>query len=195
MCYIGYLIQFSNSGPANASGVWGGVIGGVSNGIYPMNVASWAVLESRIGLWDYIFTGRRESWYLAFVPQMPKVDKALFTRPFRDEVWTVIGVGNVAIVLCVCISYFCSNKGKTGTSLRLVRSVAYLSYFLVIIYYGGALKMFFTAVVPNPFNSRSDVMRAYPEWKLKFRTGNFRLFMNKAEVGHDPVYKLSLIHI
>ena len=49
--------------------------------------------------------------------------------------------------------------------------------------------MFFTANVPNPFNSRSDVMRAHPEWKLKFRNGNFRLFMNKAEDGHDPIYK------
>ena len=154
-----------------------------------MNVASWAVLESRVGIWDYVFTGRQESWYLAFISQMPKVDEALFTRPFRDEVWMVIGIGNVMITVCLLMNQLFLRNVKMNISLRLIRSVNYLSYFLIIIYYGGALKMFFTANVPNPFNSRSDVMKAHPEWRLKFRNGNFRLFMDKAEDGHDPIYK------
>ena len=177
------------SGPANASGVWDGVIGGIFYGAYPMNVASWAVLHSRIGIWDYVFTGRRESWHIAFISQMPKVDRALFTRPFRDEVWLVLGIGNTIVVACLLINQVYLRGRTQNISLRFIRSVTYLSYFLIIIYYGGALKMFFTADVPNPFNSRSDVMRAHPEWKLKFRNGNFRLFMNKAEDGHDPIYK------
>jgi hypothetical protein len=55
------------------------------------------------------------------------------------------------------------------------------------VYYGGALKMFFTSKTTIPFESRKDVINAYPEWTMKFKKSEDMIFMHKADI--DPVYK------
>lgn len=140
-------------------------------------------------MFDFVSSGRGEKFVLAFIPQALKFDRTLFTRPFRNEVWVVIGAGNFIIIVSFSLSYLLVIKyRKRLKSLRIIKSVAWLSYLLVFIYYGGANKMFFTAKQTAPFESRKDVMNAYPEWKLKFRKGFERLFIDNAEKGADPTY-------
>ena len=177
------------SGPSNASGTWGGILGDIIKGKYPLCVSSWNNVESRIGMFDFIMSGRTRQFVLVYIPQNSGFDKSLFTRPFKDEVWAVLGIGNVLLITTYFISYWFSRKKKALKSLRLVKSVAWLSYLLVLVYYGGALKMFFTADITIPFESRKDVMNAYPDWKLKFRKGAERLFIDNAEKGVDQVYE------
>ena len=50
--------------------------------------------------------------------------------------------------------------------------------------------MFFTAEATYPFESRKDVINAYPEWKLKIRSGNEHRFQQNAENGNEPAYKV-----
>lgn len=177
------------SGPSNVSGTWGGIIGDIFYGNYPLCVSSWNNVESRIGMFDFIMSGRTRQFVLIYIPQNTGFDRSLFTRPFKDEVWVVLGVGNVILITTYFVSYWFSRKGKALRSLRLVKSVAWLSYLLVIVYYGGALKMFFTAELKIPFESRKDVMNAYPDWDLKFRKGAERMFIDNAELGVDKVYE------
>ena len=177
------------SGPSNSSGTWGGIIGDILNGNYPLCISSWNNVESRIGMFDFIMSGRTRQFVLVYIPQNSGFDKSLFTRPFKDEVWVVLGIGNVILITIYFVSYWFSRKGKALRSLRLVKSIAWLSYLLVLVYYGGALKMFFTADITIPFESRKDVMEAYPDWKLKFRKGAERLFIDNAEKGVDKVYE------
>ena len=177
------------SGPSNSSGTWGGIIGDIFYGHYPLCVSSWNNVESRIGMFDFIMSGRTRQFVLVYIPQNSGFDRSLFTRPFKDEVWLVLGIGNVILISTYFICYWFSRKGKALKSLRLIRSVAWLSYLLVLVYYGGALKMFFTADITIPFESRKDVMKAYPDWKLKFRKGAERLFIDNAEKGVDQVYE------
>jgi hypothetical protein len=182
------IIQIS--GPSNSSGVWGGVIGGVVNGTYPICISMWANFESRIGLLDFVIGGRATQNVMAFFPQMANFDRTLFLRPFTNEVWLIIGIVNLTIFACFSLTGWLALKLRTScNSLRLVRSVTWLSYLLNFVYYGGALKMFFTAEITNPFDSRRDVMNSYPEWKLKIRKGNEKYFLNRAEKGDDPLDK------
>ena len=61
--------------------------------------------------------------------------------------------------------------------------VIWMFFVLINAFYGGALTMFFTSEQTIPFNSIEDVMRAYPDWKLKMMTGNDVHFQYKALQG------------
>ena len=176
------------SGPPNATGEWGGIIGNVTRGNYPLGLCFWFNLESRIGMFDYVIVGHGIQYVMALIPQLPEYDSELFTRPFRNEAWWMIGMMTMVIIVCFIISWIFSRHSTKRNSLRLIRSVAWLMYLLIIIYYGGALKMFFTTELTIPFDSRRDVMNAYPEWKMKFRSGMEKIFHDKAEDGDDELY-------
>ena len=73
------------------------------------------------------------------------------------------------------------------TSLRIVTSIAWLTFFLVMVHFEGALTMFFTTEISVPFESRTEGMKAYPEWKTMIRKGNDRMFRELSEQG-IPIY-------
>ena len=179
------------SGPSNVSGVYEGIVGRVASGEYQFSLCQWLNMYARIGLFDFVCIGRGTQYLMVLVPKLPEYDSSLFTRPFTDDVWCMIGLVNVVIILCLIVSWRFSRLGfgKPKTSFRFVKSIAWLTYMLFIIYYGGALKMFFTTEVTVPFETQRQIMLAYPEWKMKFRKGNEKLFYNKAETSDDIVYK------
>ena len=176
----------------NATGAYGGVMGKISNGLYPLGVSFWINIESRIGLFDFVVTGRGDEYLLALIPKLPEYDSTLFTRPFSDEAWWTIGITNIVLIFCLIITWiiprWCGKLKVKGNSFRLVKSTIWLTYLLITIYYGGALKMFFTTEITIPFQSLKEVLLAYPEWKLRFRNGNDVLFHKKSQTMNDIIY-------
>ena len=66
-------------------------------------------------------------------------------------------------------------------------------FVLLHAYYRGALTMFFATELQIPFNSVEEVMKAYPDWKLKFMSGNDVFFQYKAiQVSSDLHLLISL---
>ena len=80
------------SGPPNVNGTWGGVVRDIVNGDYPLCLSFWTNTYSRIDMMDFVVMGPGVQYVMALIPQLPKYDTGLFTRPFRNEVWVVIGV-------------------------------------------------------------------------------------------------------
>ena len=175
------------SGPSNANGTWGGVVGDVVNGDYPLCLSFWTNTYSRIGMMDFVIMGQGVQYVMALVPQLPKYDTGLFIRPLTTNVWIMLGIISLIVISCVIISGVFSTSGKTDTSIRIVKSIAWLTFFLVTVHYDGALTMFFTTEITVPFETRLQAMLAYPEWKTMIRRGNDRNFREQAEEG-IPVY-------
>jgi hypothetical protein len=150
------------SGPANISGVWGGVVGKVATGMYPFSLAQWLNIENRIGMFDFVNIGKGLQFVMALIPKRSKYDSSLYTRPFRHEVWWTIGFGNILIICFLFVSWGFSHmkfgRKRTNTSFRMIKSIAWITYFLLVAYYGGALKMFFTTKITIPFESQKQVI-------------------------------------
>ena len=175
------------SGPANVNGSWGGVLGDVTNGDYPLCLSSWTNTYSRVGMVDFVVAGEGSVHVMALYPQYPKYDTGLFTRPLTKNVWIVIGVISFVILFCLIIINVFSKEDYMETSLRIVTSIGWLTFFLVMVHFEGALTMFFTTEISVPFESRTEGMKAYPEWKTMIRKGNDRMFRELSEQG-IPIY-------
>ena len=76
-----------SSGPYNKSGIWGGAMGGVINGDYPMSLSQWVWIADRYNLVDFISTSS-DYFLLALTPKPPEIDYGLFIRCFTDDAWT-----------------------------------------------------------------------------------------------------------
>ena len=75
----------------------------------------------------------------------------------------------------------------------IASTTGWIFFVLLNAYYSGALTMFFTTEIRVPFNSIEEVMNAYPDWKLKFMSGNDVFFQYKAiQVGYICI-QLSLL--
>ena len=87
----------------------------------------------------------------------------------------------IGVVLCLSliltlvpqlfINYYESTDGYQLTSIT-----AWLFFVLINGFYGGAMVMYFSSEITIPFHSRSDVLKAYPTWKLKTQTAMDLLF-------------------
>ena len=74
------------SGPVNMSGVWGGAMGSVVNGDYPISLSQWVWTVNRYGLLDFVSTSA-DTFLCVLTPKPPEVDTGLFIRPFTDDAW------------------------------------------------------------------------------------------------------------
>jgi hypothetical protein len=65
--------------------------------------------------------------------------------------------------------------------------VTTLWYFFVLLsaFYGGAMTMFFTSSNNIDFHNITDVIQAYPDWKLVIYSGSKAKFALHAEYDHD----------
>ena len=71
-----------------------------------------------------------------------------------------------------------------------------LIFFVVIrAYYGGALTKFFTVTVSEPFESKRDVMNAYPRYNLMIRVGNEAMYYFWKETGDTEYEKFWKRHV
>ena len=167
----------SISGPKNASGAWGGVMGLVTNGSYPLCVSAWYHLYHRNGIYDFVNAGSSSKVVVAYYPITPTFDPTLFFRPFPLDVWGMISVAYLSAFflyqLSTRITNHSTNENRSSFSAsKLIFLVAWITHFLILGFYDGALTMFFADEVPALFTSKMDMMKAYPDWKLHFHKGD-----------------------
>ena len=172
------------SGPANASGAWEGTLGDIFYGDYQMSADAWNEKLERSDMFDFVsFVSDRT--ILTLKPQAANLDLWLFTRPFRNEVWGVIGLITVVLIVIFVAPYYISKKLTTTSGHRMIESIGWLFFLLISVYYDGALTMFFSTEVSISFNTIRDVIRAYDDWKLMMMSGNEVHFIYYVQDG-DP---------
>ena len=111
----------------------------------------------------------KQNRILVWEPIKPEVDFGLFLRPITVDSW--LAILSTAFLMLSSIAFVKFAYPITEGSKLLV---VILYYFFVLInaFYGGALTMFFIGSVTIHFENLRDVLRAHPEWKLKFMKGN-----------------------
>ena len=84
----------------------------------------------------------------------------------------------------IIIPYAALNYYEYTEGYMIASTTGWIFFVLLNAYYSGAMTMFFTSEIQVPFNTVEDVMKAYPDWKLKFMGGNGVFFQYKAiQVG------------
>ena len=174
------------SGPANASGTWGGVVGDVFYGKYQFSMSTWVWKEERQDMFDFasIVTDQTA---LGMTLKAKDIDYTLFTRPFRWEAWLLIGLAVITFLVSTLVPYLFAPKFGESNSYRIILALASIFFMLIEIYYSGALTMFFSTAPVMPFETKKEVMRSYPTWKLMMRLGNDVYYVYKVQEG-DPDY-------
>ena len=174
------------SGPANASGTWGGVVGEVIDGTYHFSMSTWVWKEERQDMFDFasIVTDQTA---LAITLKAKDIDYTLFTRPFRREAWLLVWFAVLVFLLSILVPFLFAPNFGDSTSYRIIELVAFSFFMLTEIYYSGALTMFFSTAPTLPFETMEEVMREYPTWKLMMRHGNDVYFVYRVLQG-DPDY-------
>ena len=160
------------SGPFNRSGEWGGVLGDVVEGRFHMSLTPWTWLHKRRDVLDFVQM-IKQNRILVWEPVNPEVDFGLFLRPITAESWVAILATALVILSCIVFVKF-SLPLLSGRSESSELMIVTLYYFFVLInaFYGGALTMFFIGTGTIPFENLRDVLRAHPEWTLRFMKGN-----------------------
>ena len=110
--------------------VWGGVVGGVTNGDYQFCISTRLNKLSRIDMFDMVpvITDRL---LLALIPQPPEIDSGLFVRPFRKDVWVVIGIITFVYLLIYFLPLKFVYRYGNSASRRIVGSMGWLFFLLL----------------------------------------------------------------
>ena len=106
-------------------------------------------------------------------------------RTFTNDAWVAIAFMSGVVALCMLITHFVIPTTKDTESHRIMAFSIWTFFVVINAYYGGALTMFFTGTVTVDFETRRDVIQAYPDWKLIFKDGADILFATPASQG-DP---------
>ncbi len=96
---------YPKSGPYNASGEWTGVMGDVVRGRYDMSLSAWTwwIERHRVVTLVIVLSSRT---VLLWTPKKPRLDVALFVRPFTEDSWSVILIVISVAVLCRYLARF-----------------------------------------------------------------------------------------
>ncbi len=165
------------SGSSNVS--WIGSVGDVVHGRSHASLSTWNWMQERDSVVDHVPVGRK-THVLAWIPKYPSPDLSFFFRPFSAAVWALIAAtGVVGWIVC-------GMEGEEAVSGRIASLALHCCFVVLHAFYGGALTMFFATSVAVPFGDVSDVLRAYPEWRLISQTGNEMTFMARAK--YDRLY-------
>ena len=89
------------------------------------------------------------------------------------------------VALCMLITHFVLPTTEDTESHRIMAFSIWTFFVVINAYYGGALTMFFTGTVTVDFETRRDVIQAYPDWNLIFKDGSEINFVVPASHG-DP---------
>ncbi len=156
-------------GPFNLSGTWGGIMGNVIMGNYPLSASVWSLFIERQRVLDFV-PFMTDGEVLVLTPRVENMDMGMFVRPFTRKSWHAVGaVSSIALTL-MAIDYL--GQWYAGTSSFKVASLTMWYVFVLLnAFYGGALTMFFITEEPIPFNNMREVIAAYPEWNFIFQRG------------------------
>jgi hypothetical protein len=172
------------SGPFNHSGIWGGVMGKIVNAKYDMTISDWAWLRERYGLMSFV-TVNTYTDIIMWTSTNMEIDFGLLVRPFSPESWLAIVSLYAIITICIFITQYGIPYSEDTNSQQII--VTTLWYFFVVLsaFYGGAMTMFFTSSNDVDFQHVTDVIHAYPDWKLVIYSGSKAKFALKAEYDKD----------
>ena len=116
-------------------------------------------------------------------PRASEAALDLFIRPFRREAWIGISVCLSLILGMSILPYFSLRDYFSTNGFRLFAIIGWLFFVLLEIYFSGTLTMFFTSEAPFPFETVEDVIRAYPNWKLKYPKGSEYFIIKEVATG------------
>ena len=154
------------------SGEWGGVMGNVVLGNYPLSLNKWTHYSVRFNVLDLvpILKDEHSAKGLFTIPKPTMRDFGFFTRPFSIKVWIclslVIGVSSLIIFgLNLCQI----SEGKIGFQ-GIIFSLSVL-FTVMYAYYGGALTMFLMTENEDIFSNLDEALYLFPEYKVMLRDG------------------------
>ena len=145
-------------------GKWGGVMGGVINGDFHTSLAGWTWNLQRENVLDLVMF-QKEWTVLAVSPKPPKVDIQLFIRPFRYDAWHFIIGMTFLLITFLLIPYVWLHRSllwEDTQGFMISKTTAWIFFFLLNAFYGGAMTMFFASEVSLPFETVREAMQSYP---------------------------------
>ena len=158
------------SGPFNMNGTWGGVMGDVINKKYDLSISDWFWDDQRNELLEFVATNMN-TVVLAMKPQHSDVDSGFFSRAFTFQSWVGMGVTTFAATLCLIVSHVLNMTGENDNGPKMIIFVSMVFFVIANAYYSGVLTMFFTHPDSNLFETETQAMQAFPEWRLLFLKG------------------------
>ena len=177
------------SGPSNASGTYEGVVGSLLEADeYQFSISSWMYRLERHDMFEFVHV-MSDSNLVVMILKRPDVDYGIFIRPFRFYSWIAIGSFLALLFAILAIIRFPLKERKMILSNRAFKTVGWLFFLLLNVYYSGVLTMFFTTTPPVPFKSINEVMQAHPEWILKHQFGNEVHFMYNSNPDYVSYWK------
>ena len=166
-------------------GIYGGVWGDVQSKQYDMSLSAWTWILSREELFDFV-PFIQDGYILAFMPKQSNNHLGLFTRAFVRDSWIFVLCISGTIFTVILLNNFCGIT-ENMNGIEILTFTWWLFFTLVYAYYCGVLTMFFTIPAPVIFETMTDVVEAYPDWKLMLLDGSQGGVYERAERG-DPDY-------
>ena len=145
-------------------GKWSGVMGGVVKGDYHTSLAGWTWNLQRENVLDLVMF-QKEWTVLAVSPKPPKVDPMLFIRPFRYDAWHFILGMTCLLIIFILLPYAWLRRPfswEDTQGFMISTTTAWIFFFLLNAFYGGAMTMFFASEVSLPFETVREAMQSYP---------------------------------
>ena len=93
-------------------------------------------------------------------------------RAFTNDAWVAIAFMSGVVALCMFITHFILPTTRDTESHKIMAFSIWTFFVVINAYYGGALTMFFTGTITADFETRRDVIQAYPDWNLIFKDGS-----------------------
>ena len=168
-------------GSFGINGTYGGVLGDVINKKYDMSLSYWWQNLATDELLDFVPL-RPYEYGMALKPQYPNFDYGLFTRAFEGDTLYYIAAMTIP---AVCLALLVNQCGldESMNSVLISSFILWLFFTLVNSYYCGVLTMFFATRTPVPFKTVGEAIRAYPDWKYRFKSGDQSYIHSQAEDG------------
>ena len=175
------------SGHANASGAWEGTLGQVFYGDYQMSADAWNEKIGRSDMFDFVsFVNDRT--ILVSASNQDNLDFWLYTRPFTNKAWAVVGVFFLILLLVIIVPYYTLTDVENSVGYKVCRAICWMFFILISVHYEGALTMFFSTEGSISFENIREVMHAYDHgWNLMMMEGNEVYFVYYVQDG-DPDY-------
>lgn len=175
-------------GTIGANGTWGGVFGDVMKNNYDMSISIWNWSPYRDELLDFAHVVGPK-FVMVMKPQRSNIDFGFFTRVFEVNTLAYI-VFLAGVALCITFCVYQYGPEEQRDALDILTFTWWLFFTLVNSYYCGVLTMFFATPNLVPFETITDVIEAYPNWKLMVRVGSESWINEMARQGHQDFLTL-----